>query len=132
MKEISKKRKILTDFFVKRPLGFVIFLMIGIAAFILVSVNIRIPVYTTVEAYVEKENDRIKLNLNNNKFQTDAPVFLYQSRDDSLEKITEYQIKDGYIIIEDTGIFSTGEKINIDIQTEEVTLLKHILDGGNT
>lgn len=132
MKEISKKRKILTDFFVKRPLGFVIFLMIGIGAFILVSINIRIPVYTTVEAYVEKENDRIKLNLNNQKFQTDTPVFLYQSRDDSLEKITEYQLKDGYIIMEDTGVFSTGEKINIDIQTEEVTLLKHILDGGNT
>ena len=57
---------------------------------------------------------------------------MYQSRDDFLEKITEYQIEDGYIVTDDTGVFLNGEKINIDFQTEEVTLLRHILEGGNT
>lgn len=132
MKEQSRKRKILTYFFVQKPLGFVLFLMLGITAFIVVTGSIKIPVYNTVEAYVEKENDMIRLNLHNQKIQADTPVFLYQSRDDFLEKITEYQMEDGYIVTDDTGVFLNGEKINIDFQTEEVTLLRHILEGGNT
>lgn len=132
MKEQSRKRKILTYFFVQKPLGFVLFLMLGVTAFIVVTGSIKIPVYNTVEAYVEKENDMIRLNLHNQKIQADTPVFLYQSRDDFLEKITEYQIEDGYIVTDDTGVFLNGEKINIDFQTEEVTLLRHILEGGNT
>lgn len=132
MKEQSRKRKILTYFFVQKPLGFVLFLMLGVTAFIVVTGSIKIPVYNTVEAYVEKENDMIRLNLHNEKIQADTPVFLYQSRDDFLEKITEYQMEDGYIVTDDTGVFLNGEKINIDFQTEEVTLLRHILEGGNT
>lgn len=132
MKEQSRKRKILTYFFVQKPLGFVLFLMLGVTAFIVVTGSIKIPVYNTVEAYVEKENDMIRLNLHNQKIQADTPVFLYQSRDDFLEKITEYQMEDGYIVTDDTGAFLNGEKINIDFQTEEVTLLRHILEGGNT
>lgn len=132
MKEQSRKRKILTYFFVQKPLGFVLFLMLGVTAFIVVTGSIKIPVYNTVEAYVEKGNDMIRLNLHNEKIQADTPVFLYQSRDDFLEKITEYQIEDGYIVTDDTGVFLNGEKINIDFQTEEVTLLRHILEGGNT
>lgn len=132
MKEQSRKRKILTYFFVQKPLGFVLFLMLGVTAFIVVTGSIKIPVYNTVEAYVEKENDMIRLNLHNQKIQADTPVFLYQSRDDFLEKITEYQMEDGYIVTDDTGVFLNGEKINIDFQTEEVTLLRHILEGGNT
>lgn len=132
MKEQSRKRKILTYFFVQKPLGFVLFLMLGVTAFIVVTGSIKIPVYNTVEAYVEKENDMIRLNLHNQKIQADTPVFLYQSRDDFLEKITEYQLEDGYIVTDDTGVFLNGEKINIDFQTEEVTLLRHILEGGNT
>lgn len=132
MKEQSRKRKILTYFFVQKPLGFVLFLMLGVTAFIVVTGSIKIPVYNTVEAYVEKENDMIRLNLHNQKIQADTPIFLYQSRDDFLEKITEYQMEDGYIVTDDTGVFLNGEKINIDFQTEEVTLLRHILEGGNT
>ena len=49
-----------------------------------------------------------------------------------MEKITAYQLKDGYIVVKDTGLFSDGEKVNIDVQTEEITLLKHIFaEGGN-
>lgn len=132
MKEQSRKRKILTYFFVQKPLGFVLFLMLGVTAFIVVTGSIKIPVYNTVEAYVEKENDMIRLNLHNQKIQADTPIFFYQSRDDFLEKITEYQMEDGYIVTDDTGVFLNGEKINIDFQTEEVTLLRHILEGGNT
>lgn len=132
MKEQSRKRKILTYFFVQKPLGFVLFLMLGVTAFIIVTDSIKIPVYNTVEAYVEKGNDMIRLNLHNQKIQADTPIFLYQSRDDFLEKITEYQLEDGYIVTDDTGVFLNGEKINIDFQTEEVTLLRHILEGGNT
>ena len=60
MKEQNKKKQILLDIFVLRPWGFVLFLILGIVMFMLVSVNIKIPVYMTVETYAEKENDRIK------------------------------------------------------------------------
>lgn len=133
MKEQSKIRKRFTDFFVLRPLGFVIYLLLGAVVFIFVSANMKIPVYTTVESYVEKEDDRIRLILHDQKFQMDAPIFLYRSRDDSLKKITVYQIRDGYIVTEDTGVFSNGEKVSMDLQIKEVTLLRHIfMEGGNT
>lgn len=133
MKKQSRKRRILTEFFVLRPWGFVIFLVLGTALFSFVSLHIKIPVYTTVETYVEIEDNRIRLALHNQKFQMDKPIFLYHSKDESLEKIMAYQFVGGYIVAEDSGIFSNGEKIKIDIQTKEITLLKNIFaEGGNT
>lgn len=125
----NKKKKIFMEFFVRKPFGFVIFLIFGTAVFVLTASRIQVPVYTTVRTRVEKEENGTRLNLKNNTFQTGTPVFLYHARDEHLEKITEYRVVDGYILIEPLDEISDGEKINIDIQTKEVSLLRHLLMG---
>ena len=125
----SKKKKIFMEFFVRKPFGFVIFLILGTVVFILTASRIQVPVYTTVKTHVEKEEDGIRLDLKNNKFQTGTPVFLYRARDEHLEKITEYRMVDGYIVMEHLDEIQDGEKINIDIQTKEVSLLRHLFMG---
>lgn len=125
----SKKKKIFMEFFVRKPFGFVIFLILGTVVFVLIASRIQVPVYTTVKTHVEKAEDRIRLDLKSNKFQTGTPVFLYHARDEHLEKITEYRMVDGYIVMEHLDEIQDGEMINIDIQAKEVSLLRHLLMG---
>jgi len=125
----SKSKKVFMEFFVRKPFGFVIFLILGTAVFILTANKIQVPVYKTVKACVEKEESGIKLNLRNTRFQKGTPVFLYHARDEHLEKITEYRLDGGYIVMDFMDGISVGEEINIDIQTQEVSLLRHIFMG---
>lgn len=129
----SRKRKIFISFFVRRPIGFVIFLVLGITVFISIAGRIRVPVYTTVKTRVEKEGNDIKLDLKDTHFQKDTPVFLYHARDEYLEKVTGYRLDGGYIVLDSMDGIRAGEKINVDLQIREVSLLRHIFaDGGNT
>lgn len=128
----TRKRKILNNFFVLKPIGFLIFLLFGAIGFAVVGNKITIPVYTTVQTIVEKEGDHIKLRLGEQELMEDTPIFVYRSRDDYLEKIKEYQLKDGCIITEQINDLSDKEKINMDVQTTKVSLLKLIfMNGGN-
>ena len=44
----------------------------------------------------------------------------------------EYRVEDGYLKANISSNLSDMEKINIDIKTDEVTLLEHIfMNGGN-
>lgn len=125
----GKKKKVFMEFFVRKPFGFVVFLVLGTTVFLYMADRIKVPVYTTVKTSIEQEEDGIRLNLKDIKFQTGTPVFLYHARDEHLEKITEYRMADGYIVIEHLEKNSDGEKINIDVQTKEVSLLRHLFMG---
>ena len=129
----SKKRKTLTTFFILRPWGFIFFLLFGAGMFIFFASKIQIPVYTTLETTVIQKNGIVKLNLENKTFKEGTPVFLYKSRDDHLEKVTNYKIKDGCLLIDSSKTLPDSGKIYIDIQTDEISLLLHIFkEGGNT
>ena len=65
----SNKRKALTSFFVLRPWGFVLFLLLGAGLFVFTAANIKIPVYTKVETAVTQKNGVIQLSLHNKSFQ---------------------------------------------------------------
>ncbi len=133
MERQSRKRRMLSNFFVLKPIGFVIFLLFGIIAFAIVGSRVKIPVYTTMQTTVEKEGEHIKVKLGEGELLPDTPVFIYRSRDEYLEKIMEYQVKDGYIVTEAPNDLSDKETVNIDVQTTEISLLKHIfINGGNT
>lgn len=132
MEKQSRKRWILSNFFVLKPVGFIIFLLFGIIAFVIVGSNVKIPVYTTIQTTVEKEGEYVRLKLGEQELLPDAPIFIYQSRDDYLEKIMEYQIDDGYIVMDAPNDLPDNEKVNIDVQTAEISLLKHIFMNGGT
>lgn len=125
----GKKKKVFMEFFVRKPFGFVVFLVLGTAVFLCMADEIQVPVYTTVEAGVEQDEDGIRLNLKGTKFQTGTPVFLYHARDEHLEKITEYRLENGCLVIGHLEKIVEGGKINIDVQTKEVSLLRHLFMG---
>lgn len=133
MENQSRKRRVFDTFFVFKPIGFTMFLLFGLITFIGISSNIKIPVYDTIETVVEKEGEHIKLDIGSQELQEDTPIFVYRSRDDYLEKITEYQVESKYIVINSIDDLSDEQKVNVDIQTKEISLLEHIFkNGGNT
>lgn len=132
MEEQSRRRKIFSDFFVIKPIGFVIFLLLGITVFVIVGSGVNIPVYMTVQTTVEREGDHVRLKLGEEKLLPDTPVFIYQSRDDYLEKIVEYEVDDGYVVMDVRKDLPDKQKVNMDVQTKEISLLKYIfMNGGN-
>lgn len=133
MENQSRKRRIFHHLFVLKPVGFVLFLLTGITAFCIVSGNIAIPIYTTVETTVEHQGDLIKLHLGKQDLAENTPIFVYHSRDDFVRKITEYRVDGEYVITDSGENLWDGEKVNVDIQMGEESLFEHIIrNGGNT
>lgn len=128
--EISTPRKIMNTLFILHPWGFVIFLLLGVGGFFYTASNIQIPVYTTLETAVEKENGVMCLDLGKNVFETGTPVFLYESRDDHLEKVTAYEVKEGCLMTDVIDSLPDSGKIYMDVQTDEISLLRHIFANG--
>lgn len=128
----GKMRKMMNEVFILRPWGFVVFLLIGISVFFLVTTRIHIPVYRTVETTAVMEGDVIRVDLQQEVFEAGTPVFLYKSRDDHLEKVTVYKVEQGCLLIEKSGELSMSGNVFVDVQTGEVSLLRHIFtEGGN-
>lgn len=128
----SKKRKMFYQIFVWKPWGFVVFLLLGLGIFFFVTISIQIPVYMTMETMVVKEKDCIQIDLYHKTWKENTPIFLYNSRDDHLEKITEYKIENNSIFVDFVEGLSEKQIIYADIQTDEISLLKHIfIEGGN-
>lgn len=126
----SKKRKFMNTLFILHPWGFVIFLLLGAVGFLYTTSRIQIPVYTTVETLVEKENGVMRLDLQNKDFMTGTPVFLYESRDDHLEKVTDYEVEEGWLLTEPIDKLPDTGRLYLDIQTDEISLLRHIFIEG--
>ena len=56
------------------------------------SLSIKVPVYQTVEARVAEDSSRIMLLGGEREFQKECPVFIYESREEFLEKIETYHV----------------------------------------
>lgn len=123
----SRKRKILNSLFILHPWGFVIFFVLGAGTFLYTAGRIHIPVYTTVETVVQEEDGIMRVDLHNREFETGTPVFLYESRDDHLEKVTAYHVKEGWLLTDPIDTLPASGKLYVDIQTSEISLLRHIL-----
>lgn len=130
--EISTPRKIMNTLFILHPWGFVIFLLLGVGGFLYTTSRIQIPVYTTVEAAVERENGIMRLDLQQKEFEVGTPVFLYESRDDHLEKVTDYEVEEGWLLTESIDNLPDTGKLYLDIQTDEISLLRHIFIKGGS
>lgn len=123
----SRKRKILNSLFILHPWGVIIFLVLGAGTFLYTAGRIHIPVYTTVETVVEEEDGIMRVDLHDREFKSGTPVFLYESRDDHLEKVTAYQVKEGWLLTDSIDTLPASGKLYVDIQTSEISLLRHIL-----
>lgn len=130
--ERSRKRKFMNTIFILHPWGFVIFMLLGVGVFIYLAERIDIPVYTTVETVAEMQDGVMRLNLHGREFETGTPVYLYESRDDHLEKVTDYEMEEGWLLTGPVDTLPDSGKLYVDIQTDEISLLRHIFtEGGN-
>lgn len=113
--------------------AYILFLVGGTIAFLAASLSIKVPVYQTVEARVAEDSSRIMLLGGEREFQKECPVFIYESREEFLEKIETYHVVGDCIILEEEASFSAGTDIRVDVRTQEVSLLRLIfLKGGNS
>lgn len=113
--------------------AYMLFLIVGTILFFISALSIHVPVYKTVEAKVAEDPARIELHGEVEQFYKDCPIFIYESREESLEKIEKYRVADRCIVMEKEGSFPAGTKIKLDIQTQEISLLRLIfLKGGNS
>lgn len=117
----------------KNAVAYILFLVVGTITFFTVSFWIQVPLYQTVEAKVAEDPARIEWSGETEKFCEDCPIYVYESREEALEKVEKYQVRDGDIVMEKECSFPAGTKIKVDIQTQEVSLLRLIfLKGGNS
>lgn len=125
--ERNRVKRVFTILFVTHPIGYVSFLIFGIAAFIFVAIRVQIPIYKTVEAVVDIREEQMIVHTGEATPVEVVPIYIYKSREDSIEQICDYEIDIEKKIIKIPGsVFINCEKISVDVQVEKLSLLKYI------
>ena len=116
-----------TSIFVTNPIGYVFLLVVGIIAFVWVACLIQIPIYKTVESSVTVTTEKVVLQLGDVVPMKNTPLYLYESREKYIEKIFDYEADELKSIVKIPDCeFENNEKVNVDIQTNQVSLLEYI------
>lgn len=132
MEHMEKREKTWRILFVYHPIGFVIFLMLGAAVFLGVTSQIQVPVYTSVKTSIEKVENGIRMDRKEAAVWQNSPIYMYQSREDSMEEVSSYEIDGRYILLKnhELGKHIREGEIFLDIQTGQQTLLNLIFTSG--
>lgn len=128
----DKKEKLWRKWFVHKPVGFVIFFLLGIMAFVYAAVRIQVPVYTSIRTKVEKNGSGMKIDRKKVEVLEDSPIYLYTSREDSMKMVSAYRMDGAYIWVEDENLLKTIDtgEIFFDVQTRQESLLTLIFTNG--
>ena len=132
MERMEKREKTWRILFVVHPIGFVIFLVLGAAMFLGVTSQIQVPVYTSVKTSIEKVENGIRMDRKEVAVWHNSPIYMYQSRENSMEEVSSYEIDGKYILMKSHELdknIREGE-IFLDIQTGQQTLLNLIFTSG--
>lgn len=131
--ENSRAKRLFTRLFVLYPIGYVFVLVVGIIVFVWVAYSIQIPIYKTVESSVVDVTEKVVVQIGDVVPMKNTPLYLYESREKYVEKIFEYEVDEIKHIVKIPNCkFKNYEKINVDIQIRQVSLLEYIfLNGEN-
>ena len=111
---------------------YILFLVAGTVLFLTASIGLRVPVYETLDAKLTEHSDEIILK-EKHEFRKDCPVFVYQSREETLERVEKYKVSGAKILPSEQSSFEGGSEVKVDVQIDEVSLLHLIfLKGGNS
>ena len=126
---MRRKPDIYTKYVIKSIVPFIIFLIIGVTLFLLLSLTIEIETVKTYKGYYDENkviiNERIEYELDS--------VYVYKSRSEKLYKldVAEKSYIDYYTLLnletEIPGDAVLDGNISIDVVTEHNTLLSIIL-----
>ncbi len=121
-------KRMFTRFFVTYPLGYVIFLFMGVAAFIYIANTIRIPVYHTMETQTsDSQGGMVTIHTGDVVPTEGSPLYLYQSREDGIEKVVEYEMDPrSQTIVVSNSKFANRGNVNVDVHVGNISLLNYI------
>lgn len=129
--ENSRGKRLFTHLFVTYPIGYVFLLAAGIMVFVWVAYSIQIPIYKTVEAPVESTTENIIVQTGDVVPMKNTPLYLYESRENNMEQIIDYEVDEIKRVVKIPKCkFENCEKINVDIQIQQVSLLEYIFFNG--
>lgn len=129
----NPENSFITRYFVKRPIFFVTILVLGVLAFLLLSQSIRIPVYHTFDGTIHIEEGKTSVEFIEFYQKENTTLFIYKNRDEYLKEISDYAIEVNKIVLpEKLAEFKNNEKVKVDAQQEEITLLDMIFRSGGT
>ena len=131
--ENSRAKRLYTRLFVTYPIGYLFLLVVAIIVFVWVAYSIQIPIYKTVESSVADETKKVVVQIGDVVPMKNTPLYLYESREKNIEKIFDYEVDEIKHVIKIPNCkFENNEKVNVDIQIRQVSLLEYIfLIGEN-
>ena len=112
-----------------KALAFVLYLFLGAAGFLFASNRLYVPVYDVVEGTVQGEH-AVLCSENLPEACGGEPVFLYKAREESVEKIENFQMQKNRIQFEENTAFADGTTVTLEIPTRKVTVLWSIFRKG--
>lgn len=125
--ENSRAKRLFTRLFVTYPIGYVFLLVLGIIVFVWVAYSIQIPIYKTIESSVFDATEKVVVQIGDVVPMKNTPLYLYESREKHIEKIFDYEVDEIKHVVKISNCkFKNCEKINVDIQIRQVSLLKYI------
>jgi len=116
-------------FIVDYPIGFVIVLALVVALFIGVSKKTQIPVYETSTTVICEDANGYYIKVPEGLNAISAPFYIYQLRDQYMEKVEDYTIdaENGVIYLKKTS-FRVRDEVYIDIESEKISLLDYFFE----
>lgn len=99
--------------------------------FVLLSLNIKVPVYKTYAGTVQNEKDITTIQTKEILPESDDAILLYSNRDSYIEKVSDYDMADHMIFLRSQcEVFSDHEAISVDVVQERVSLFELVFRNG--
>ncbi|MCM1244290.1 MAG: hypothetical protein NC293_01445 [Roseburia sp.] len=131
MKQKDPETSFITKYFVKTPIFFCLLLAVGVIIFVLLSVNIKVPIYKTYAGTVQNPKDITIIQTKEILPESDDAILLYSNRDSHIEKVSDYDMADYMISMRNQcEVFSDHEAISVDVVQEEVSLFELVFKNG--
>lgn len=131
MKQKDPETSFITKYFVKTPIFFCLLLAAGVSMLVLLSLNIKVPVYKTYAGTVQNGKDITTIQTKEVLPESDDAILLYRNRDSHIEKVSDYDMADNMILLSNRcEVFSDHETISVDVVQEKVSLFELVFRKG--
>jgi peroxiredoxin family protein len=123
-----------TKYFVRKPIFFVVILVLGVASFLLLSELIKVPVYYTYNGTVKIVEGKTSIEFIEYNQKENTTIYIYKNRDEYLKEISDYTVQDNKVVLQQKlDEFKDGENVKVDVWQKKISLLEMIFrSGGNS
>lgn len=113
--------------FITNPIVYIIFFTMGTVIFLIVSLKVKVPVYSSYTGVVNVADDKTFIVIED-KIPVSGSVFYYINRDDRFESAGGYSTEYRGYEIDNVMNLEGNTTVNVDIQLETITLLEAVFE----